>query len=71
MSRYACSFFSDARGQIAAIVEASSSEEALRRFFDAHIEDYTRNAEGFVYFREDFMDETRPLGVILEITNQG
>lgn len=67
MSRFVISFYSDAQGVYSKVLEAPSKEEALRSFFDFFVADYSKDSEGFAWFREDFFDDDRPLGAILEL----
>ncbi len=69
MPQYSIAFFSDLTGVCLKQVEAETREKALRLFFDKHVSGYTRDDEGFVYFREDFEDADRPLGAMLENHN--
>jgi len=67
MPRFVLSFFSDTHGLCSRLIEAEHEDGALRVFFDRHIGDYSKDNEGFAYFREDFFDEKRPVGTIVEI----
>lgn len=67
MSRFAIAFYSDVQGVQQVLIEAPNADEALRQFFDKHVADYTKNSEGFTYFREDFFDADKPLGAITPI----
>jgi hypothetical protein len=69
MPRFAVSFFSDLHGMQATLVDASDREGALKKFFEKEVKEYTKNGEGFAYFKEDFQDDTRPLGAVVEILN--
>jgi len=68
MQRYAVTFFSDSVGISLQVIEAESRDLALRSFFDSHVTGYTKDNEGFAYFREDFNDADRPMGAVLELT---
>ena len=70
MPRFIVSFFSDSQGIRSHLVEADSKDLALRRFFDEHVADYSKDSEGFAYFREDFGDSDRPLGAMVELGSQ-
>lgn len=45
-----------------------SRESALRFFFNQYVsQGYSKDNEGFSYFKEDFLDAENPLGSILEV----
>ena len=68
MPRYAIAFASSQPGIIHQLVEMDSRESALRFFFNQHVGDgYSKDAEGYSYFKEDFSDPEHPLGSILEV----
>ncbi|HSQ43198.1 MAG TPA: hypothetical protein VLM37_13040 [Fibrobacteraceae bacterium] len=67
MPRFVLSFFSEVQGLRSQLLEAETQDAALRLFFEQDAMDYSKNNEGFSYFREDFFDESRPLGSIVEI----
>lgn len=67
MPRYALSFYSDRLGVISKVLEANSKDEAMKTFFDLFIADYSKDLEGFAWFKEDFEDPDKPLGAVQEI----
>ena len=67
MPRYAIAFHSELKGNSQKLLEASSEEEALKIYFDHFCEDYSKDAEGFACFKEDFLDESSPLGSLIEV----
>jgi len=67
MPRFVISFFTDSQGIRSQVIEAETRDLALHRFFDEHVVDYSKDSEGFAYFREDFEDSDRPLGSIVEL----
>lgn len=67
MARYVVSFYTEARGTASQVIEAATRELALRQYFDTNVTGYTKNNEGFVYFCEDFSDDERPMGAMVEI----
>ena len=67
MKRFVISYFSNARGNLSHLVEADSQDAALRIFFDKYVNDYSKDHEGFAYFREDFTDPDRPMGAAVEV----
>ncbi len=66
MPQYTIAFYSDLAGVNQKRVEAESREKALRLFFDKYVDGYSKNDEGFAYFRDDFDDADRPIGSLLE-----
>lgn len=69
MPRYVLSFYSDREGVFSKILEAPSKDEAKRLFFDLFVSDYSKDAEGYAWFREDFDDEDKPLGALQELND--
>lgn len=69
MPRYAISFVTAKPSLIHKMVEMDSRDAALRAFFNEHAsaEGYTKDAEGFAYFLEDFNNPEEPMGSILEV----
>lgn len=68
MPKYAIAFVSSKPSVVHHVVEMDSRETALRFFFNQFVGDgYSKDAEGFSYFKEDFSDPENPLGSILEI----
>ncbi len=68
MPKYAIAFASTKPAVILQLVEMDSRESALRYFFNQFVGDgYSKDAEGFSYFKEDFSDSENPLGSILEV----
>jgi hypothetical protein len=61
------SHFSDETGVKHKEISANSSEEAIKSFFDDHVETYSKDSTGFAFFKEDFFDEGCPLGAISQI----
>ena len=49
------------------MIEAENSDLALRNFFDNQEGCYSKDSEGFSYFKDDFFDGERPLGALLPI----
>lgn len=68
MALFCVAFCDDLKGVRQELIEESSAELALRKFFAQGIDGYTPNAEGFTYFKEDFFDAEKPLGSVLEIS---
>ena len=60
-------WFDDNNGIISKTIEAESEVKALRMFFLHYIVGYTKDDEGFAYFRDDFYDPARPYGAIFAI----
>jgi hypothetical protein len=68
MPKYAIAFASQKPAIIHQVVELDSRDAALRFFFNQFVGDgYSKDAEGFSYFKEDFSDPENPLGSILEV----
>ena len=68
MPRYAIAFVSPKSSIIHHVVEMDSRESALRFFFNSFVDtEYSKDAEGYSYFKEDFADPKAPMGSILEI----
>jgi hypothetical protein len=68
MPKYAIAFASQKPAIIHHVVEMDTRESALRFFFNQYVGDgYSKDAEGFSYFKEDFSDPENPLGSILEL----
>jgi hypothetical protein len=68
MPRYAIAFISPKPSLLHQVVEMDSRESALRFFFNQYVsQGYSKDNEGFSYFKEDFQDAENPLGSILEI----
>ncbi|MDR2727903.1 MAG: hypothetical protein LBB56_02135 [Chitinispirillales bacterium] len=50
------------------IVEGENKDSALRKFFNENASEFYSNDEhGYLYFKEDFFDETNGAGSILEL----
>ena len=64
MNRFAVCFYSDSLGQIFKILEAENRDEVLKLFFDEFVSGYTKDSEGFAWFKDDFFDNKMPMGVI-------
>lgn len=68
MPKYAIAFASSKPAIVHQVVEMDSRESALRYFFNQYIgEGYSKDSEGFSYFKDDFSDPENPLGSIIEI----
>lgn len=67
MPRFAVAYHSAASGTQIQILEADSSELALRAYFERYSVGYSKDSEGFAYFCEDFQDPEQPAGALLEI----
>jgi|TARA_B110000483_G_C18187352_1_gene539495 hypothetical protein len=67
MSRFVIAFNSELKGVGQSIVEASSSSDAIKTYFESFVVDYSQDAEGYACFWEDFHDESSPMGSVLEI----
>ncbi len=68
MPKYSIAFHSPSGKFYHKQVELETQNAALKFFFDNYVEDeYSKDAEGFSYFSEDFGDPDEPLGSILEI----
>lgn len=68
MPRYAIAFISPKPSLIHQVVEMDSRESALRFFFNQFVDsEYSKDSEGYSYFKEDFSDPKSPLGSILEL----
>lgn len=68
MPKYAVAFAATKPALIHQVVEMDSREAALRFFFNTYVGDgYSKDAEGFSYFKEDFADPDSPLGSIIEV----
>ena len=68
MPRYAIAFISPKPALIHQVVEMDSRESALRFFFNQYVsQGYSKDTEGFSYFKEDFDDSENPLGSIVEV----
>ncbi|MDR3011597.1 MAG: hypothetical protein LBU70_00065 [Chitinispirillales bacterium] len=50
------------------IVEGENKEAVLRQFFGEHASEfYSESEKGFLYFKEDFYDESCAAGSIIEL----
>lgn len=68
MPKYAIAFAATKPAVIHQVVEMDSREAALRFFFNTYVGDgYSKDSEGFSYFKEDFSDPENPLGNIIEV----
>lgn len=68
MPKYAIAFASPKPALLHQVVEMDSRDSALRFFFNQFVGDgYSKDAEGFSYFKEDFSDPENPLGSIIEV----
>lgn len=68
MPRYSIAFITPESALLHQVVEMDSRESALRFFFNQFVaSDYTKDAEGYSYFKEDFSDPVSPMGSILEL----
>lgn len=68
MPRYSIAFITPKPALIHQVVEMDSRDSALRFFFNQFVASgYSKDSEGFSYFKEDFSDAENPLGSILEI----
>ena len=68
LARFVIAHHSESSGNTQKIVEIETKEAALRFYFDNFVdEDYSADAEGFAYFKDDFFDEEKPHGSIIEI----
>ena len=68
MPKYAIAFVTPKPSLIQNVVEMDSREAALRFFFQQYTgPNYSRDAEGYSYFIEDFNNPDEPLGSILEV----
>lgn len=68
MPRYAIAFITKDRSVIHKVVELESRESALQFFFQNFINgEYSKDDEGYTYFREDFDDPEVPAGSVLEV----
>ncbi|MDR0306174.1 MAG: hypothetical protein LBI42_04960 [Chitinispirillales bacterium] len=70
MSKYAIAFITPTKKiQLRhKIVEGENKDSALRRFFNENASEFYSNDEhGYIYFKEDFYDETTGSGSIIEL----
>jgi hypothetical protein len=68
MPRYAIAFITPKPSLVHHVVEMDSRDSALRFFFNQFVTNgYSKDSEGFNYFKEDFSDAENPLGSIVEI----
>ncbi|MFH1761172.1 MAG: hypothetical protein ABIA63_08725 [bacterium] len=68
MKRFALAFISPGSNLVHRIVEAENQEEALNIFFNTvNFISYTRDKEGFEFFKEDFLDTDLSSGSIIEL----
>lgn len=68
MPRYSIAFITPKPSLLHHVVEMDSRDSALRFFFNQYVTNgYTKDSEGFSYFKEDFSDPENPLGSIQEI----
>ncbi len=67
LARFVISHYSEAQGLVQKVVELDTQEAALRFYFEQYIEEYSNNDEGYLYFKEDFFDSSKPNGSITEI----
>lgn len=68
MPKYAIAFAAQKPTLLHQVVEMDSRESALRFFFNQFVsEGYSKDAEGFSYFKEDFADPENPSGSIIEV----
>ena len=68
MPKYAIAFISPKPSLIHQVLEMDSRDAALRFFFNQYVmQGYSKDAEGYSYFKEDFQDGDSPLGSILEV----
>jgi len=64
LDRFAIAFSPENKRVDLKIIEATSSQEALKSFFDYFVEGYSKDSEGYAWFTDDFEDG---MGVIVEI----
>ena len=68
MPKYAIAFVTPKPSLIHKVVEMDSRDAALRFFFQQYGGPiYSRDAEGYSYFLEDFNNPEEPLGSIVEV----
>lgn len=68
MPKYSIAFITPAPSLVHQVVEMDSQESALRFFFNQFVSaGYSKDNEGYNYFKEDFVDADAPLGSILEL----
>ncbi len=68
MPRYSIAFWSKSSQLMHKIVEMDTKEAALRVFFQNFVDgEYSKDEEGYAYFREDFDDSDSPSGNVIEI----
>lgn len=69
MPKYCIAFKTSEGPFLHHVVETDTPEIALRFFFNeyAPTSNYTKDEEGFSYFREDFSDSDNPQGSIIPI----
>ncbi|MGL1936027.1 MAG: hypothetical protein OCD01_13450 [Fibrobacterales bacterium] len=67
MARFVIAHYSEKQGTVQKVVELESQETALRFYFEQYAQEYSNNEEGFLYFKEDFFDESKPMGSITEL----
>ncbi len=67
MPKYIIANYSDSQGVKVTQVEAEDRNVALKCFFEDSVSEYSKDAEGFAFFKEDFFDLECPLGDILEV----
>jgi hypothetical protein len=67
MHKYAIAFANEGQGILLRLIDASSPDEAMRLFFDAGVEGYSPDSEGYAWFSEDFSQEPTPQGAIARI----
>ena len=71
MSKYAIAFITPSKKiQLRhALVDGENRDAALRAFFgEGASEFYSNDEHGFLYFNEDFFDDTNPAGSIIELS---
>jgi hypothetical protein len=67
VSRFVIAVYSEALGVVQKCMQADSQELALRLFFDENVQEYSKNEEGFTYFKEDFFESSHPIGAIVQV----
>ena len=66
--KYSIAFISPGNNLMHRIIEAPDQDKALRHFFDEiNLASYSRDDDGFYYFREDFFETKPKSGSILEL----
>ena len=67
MAHFLIAFYDEDSGNSQKLVEAETKEKALEVFFAQGVSHYSKDHEGYAFFKEDFFDAQCPMGSIYEI----